>query len=82
MYSWRKGIAQWTVKDRLYLSIVFTWQLPEARDIAINSRKKVIVGGPAVKLMPGYLADIAKVWSIWLGRYIRAALFCGAEILT
>lgn len=61
MYSWRKGIARWTVKDRLYLSVVFTWHLPEARNIAIMSKKKVIVGGPAVKLMPDYLADVAKV---------------------
>lgn len=61
MYKWRKGIAQWTVKDTLYLSVVFTWHLPEARDIAINSKKKVIAGGPAVKLMPDYLADVAKI---------------------
>lgn len=61
MYSWRKGIAQWTVKDRLYLSVVFTWHLQEARDIAIMSKKKVVVGGPAVKLMPEYLADVARV---------------------
>jgi hypothetical protein len=61
LYKWRKGIAQWTVKDRLYLSIVFTWHLPEARDIATNSKKKVIVGGPAVKLLPDYLADVATI---------------------
>lgn len=61
MYKWRKGIAQWTVKDRLYLSVVFTWDLPEARDIAAASKKKVIAGGPACKLMPDYLAGVAKV---------------------
>jgi hypothetical protein len=60
MYQWRKGIAQWQVKDTLYLSVVFTWDLPEARDIAENSKKKVIAGGPAVKLLPDYLAGVAK----------------------
>ena len=61
MYSWRKGIASWTVKDKLYLSVVFTWHLREARKIALSSKKKVIVGGPAVKLLPDYLSDVAKV---------------------
>lgn len=61
MYAWRKGIAQWVVKDALHLSVVFTWHLPEAREIAINSKKKVVVGGPAVRLMPDYLDDVAKV---------------------
>jgi len=61
MYSWRKDIAQWVIEDKLYLSIVFTWDLPRAKDIAIASKKKVIAGGPAVKLMPEYLTGVAKV---------------------
>jgi len=61
MYNWRKGIAQWRIKDTLYLSIVFTWDLPEARKIAEASKKHVIVGGPAVSLMPDYLADVAEI---------------------
>jgi len=61
VYQWRKGIAQWTVKDTLYLSVVFTWQLPEAFDIASNSKKKVIAGGPAVKLLPDYLSSVATI---------------------
>jgi hypothetical protein len=61
MYNWRKGIASWTVKDTTYLSIVFTWHLPEARKLCEASKKKIVVGGPAVKLMPDYLADVAHV---------------------
>ncbi len=44
------------------LSIVFSWQLPEAEQ-RIRERKfgedKFIVGGPAVKLNPGYFGDLA-----------------------
>lgn len=61
MYKWLKDIAQWTVKDTLYLSVVFTWDLPRAREIAQASKKRVVAGGPAVMLMPDYLADVAKV---------------------
>lgn len=61
MYQWRKGIASWTVKDTLYLSVVFTWDLPEALEIAKLSKKRVVAGGPAVKLMPDYLAGVAKI---------------------
>jgi len=61
MYNWRKGIASWTIKDTTYLSIVFTWHLPEARKLCEASKKKMVVGGPAVKLMPDYLADVAHV---------------------
>jgi len=61
MYKWRKDIAQWTAKDTLYLSVVFTWDLPRAREIAETSKKRVVAGGPAVMLMPDYLGDVADV---------------------
>lgn len=60
MYTWKKGIAQWVVKDTLHLSVVFTWDLPDALLIAQTSKKKVVVGGPAVKLIPGYFGKSAK----------------------
>jgi hypothetical protein len=50
MYNWSKGIVQWTIKDTLYLSVVFSWDLPKAHRIAEASKKKVIIGGPAAKL--------------------------------
>lgn len=40
---------------------MFTWHLPEARKLCEASKKKIVVGGPAVKLMPDYLADVAHV---------------------
>lgn len=48
MYQWRKGIAQWSVGDTLYLSIPFTWLLDEADRIANEWKGKVIKGGPAL----------------------------------
>lgn len=56
--SWHKGIVKWELDNHTYLSIPFTWLLPDAQNI-INierlKKKKIIVGGPAVKLMPDFL---------------------------
>lgn len=60
MYQWRKDIAEWRMSNTLYLSVPFTWLLPRARQIAQQSRLRVIVGGPAVELMPDYLADVSR----------------------
>lgn len=54
---WSKGIVSWTKGDTLYLSIPFTWLLPEAEKIANKWPAKVVAGGPAVKLMPPTWAD-------------------------
>jgi hypothetical protein len=48
--QWRKGTASWTIKDTLYLSVVFSWDMPEALRIAKASKKRVVIGGPAAKL--------------------------------
>lgn len=50
MYNWRKGIAQWRVKDTVYLSVVFSWDLEKALRIQEQSKLRVIIGGPAAKL--------------------------------
>lgn len=50
MYSWRKSIAQWSIKNTLYLSVVFSWDLDKAIQIQGQSRLRVIIGGPAAKL--------------------------------
>ena len=55
MYAWRKGIASWKIKGTLYLSIPFTWLLPEARNIASKHSGTVRCGGPAVSLLPDFL---------------------------
>jgi len=43
----------------LYVSVPFTWLLPEARRIAAAHSGPVYAGGPAVDLMPDVLADVA-----------------------
>jgi len=41
----------------LYLSVPFTWLLPEAEALALQHKGKVIAGGPAVALMGAPWAD-------------------------
>jgi len=61
MYAWRKGIAAWRMGQNLYLSVAFTWLLPEAKRLAEAHGGPVYAGGPAVDLMPDVLADVAIV---------------------
>ncbi len=63
-YDWPVGATKW-IKDRtLYASIPFTWNLPDLcsdfmqRDIAYD---KIVVGGPAIRLMPEYFAGMNHV---------------------
>jgi hypothetical protein len=61
---WLKRIAEWSESSTVYLSIPFTWNLPQAYSACIWHRKlgyNVKAGGPAVDLMPNYLNDIAEV---------------------
>lgn len=62
--AWSKKFLEWTDDDQAYLSVVFTWDLPKVMERTIILREKgytVHVGGPACKLMPDYLADVARV---------------------
>ncbi len=59
LVGWRKGIAAWRMGKALYLSVPFTWLLPEARRLAREHHGPVYAGGPAVDLMPGYLSASA-----------------------
>jgi len=61
MCEWSKDIARWKVGKTLYLSVPFTWLLPAARSAALAYPGPVQAGGPAVQLMPDYLADVAVV---------------------
>lgn len=58
---WIKEIAQWPIGKTLYLSVPFTWLLPKARQLALLHKGPVQAGGPAVQLMPDFLADVATV---------------------
>lgn len=62
---WPKQIIQWQGSDRTgFLSVPFTWLLPEAKRIVTQGNLFVdrwVVGGPAVRLMPDYLAGLPNV---------------------
>jgi len=52
MYQWKKDIVKWKVGDNIFMSIPFTWLLPEAEGIAREyNKKKIFIGGPATKLI-------------------------------
>jgi hypothetical protein len=60
--DWSKSVVEWQEENTVYLSVVFTWDLPDARRRAMQARMlglNVKAGGPAVKLMPDCLADVA-----------------------
>lgn len=62
--SWVGGLAEWTDGDTAYLSIAFTWSLPEAFSRACWYRAegyKVRAGGPGVFTRKTYLADVAEI---------------------
>ena len=58
--DWLKSIAQWTIGPTLYLSVPFTWLLPQVRALAEKHDGPVAAGGPAVQLMPDYLKGTVK----------------------
>ena len=50
MYNWAKKIITWKVGNTLYISIVFSWQINDARILAKRHNGPVVVGGPAAIL--------------------------------
>lgn len=61
--KWSKRFLEWTKGGVSYLSVVFTWDLPEAYQRAVWLQAEgytVRAGGPAVSLMPDYLTAVAK----------------------
>jgi len=62
--TWPKKPYRWEVDDTLFISVPFTWNLPALRVELMTGNlmaRRIIVGGPAVKLMPEYLADVATI---------------------
>lgn len=60
---WSKRFIEWTNGDTAYLSVVFTWDLPQAYQRAVwlgMDGYDVKAGGPAVMLMPEYLSAVAE----------------------
>lgn len=63
MTTWRGGVPEWFSGDTAFLSVVFTWDLQAAyqRAVWLNAQGyQVRAGGPAVSLLPDYLADVAQ----------------------
>lgn len=63
MTDWPKRPIERIEGDTAMLSVVFTWDLPQVYSRAVWLREmgyRVHAGGPAVKLMPDYLADVAE----------------------
>lgn len=61
---WAKGIVEWLNDGAVYLSIPFTWNLPEAYSRCVWYHQlgyEVYAGGPAVSLMPAYLSGMANI---------------------
>jgi hypothetical protein len=70
--AWIGGLATWTEEETrtAFLSIAFTWKIPEARRWAIYYGQigyKVVAGGPALFLpkMRALLADVAETPLVW-----------------
>ena len=64
MAEWIGGLAEWIEGDTAYLSVAFTWKLPEARDRAkwySALGYRVRAGGPATFRPTAYLADVAEL---------------------
>lgn len=62
--GWQKKPIRWMRDDTLYISVSFTFDLPALRDELMTKNlfaSRVVVGGPAVRLMPNYLRDVAEV---------------------
>ena len=62
--TWPKRIVEWVEENTAYLSVPFTWNLPAAYQRCIwykSEGYQVKAGGPAVSLMPSFLADVAEI---------------------
>jgi hypothetical protein len=62
--EWVKGVAHWRDGEAAFISVAFTWRLPEARKLTEYYRAlgcSVCIGGPAVFTAKAktYLADLA-----------------------
>jgi hypothetical protein len=61
---WSKKTVEWIEGDIAYVSVPFTWNLPKAfpRCAALKQEGYYVrAGGPAVSLLPDYLANVAQI---------------------
>ena len=68
MNDWSRHFLEIRDGGTTRLSVVFTWDLPEAYQRAVwlcSAGQRVIAGGPAVALMPEFLAGVAEIGDDW-----------------
>lgn len=61
--QWSGGLATWTAGKTAYLSVAFTWRLPDAYQRAVFYKAQgyhVQVGGPALFTRKGFFAGVAE----------------------
>ncbi len=94
---WSKGIVEWIEDCTAFISVVFTWDLPNAYQRCVWLKQqgyKVKAGGVAVSLMPNYLKGVAEIGEKMQSLYrhnpdatrtslgcIRACSFCAVRII-
>lgn len=49
--KWNDDLVHWRIFDTLFISVVFSWHMPKAEDLARQHKGPVIIGGPASKLL-------------------------------
>jgi hypothetical protein len=62
--TWSGGLAEWIEGDTAYISVAFSWRLPQAYQRAIWYRSAgymVRAGGPGLFARPSYMADVAEI---------------------
>lgn len=62
--GWVGGLADWTDSDTAYISVAFSWRLPDAYQRAVWYKAqgyRVRAGGPAVWANRKYLASVAEL---------------------
>lgn len=65
--SWSNGLAEWVEGDTAYLSVVFTWRLPEVYSRIVWYRSqglRVRVGGPAIWSHRAYAKNLSGIAEI------------------
>ena len=57
--QWRKTFAAWQVNGIVYVSVPFTWLIPEVLRFISQQKKPVVVGGPGAILMKDRFDGVA-----------------------
>lgn len=68
-HEWTKGPTREADGDTLYVSVPFTWNLPEVLREACQPHlfhKRIIIGGPAVKLAQARMPDMLAALPAWV----------------